>query len=87
MRKDDDFILEVVDDEDSNDGLVAKSDAYYHKGIATVCPYRPYPPSELLDFDRFPITESKFPLGEPPKWCIYYQNRLTELIRKSENDV
>ena len=79
--------FEVVDDDELRDAVIAKSDEYYRKGIATTRPYRTYPPSELLDFGGHPILEAKIPLSEPPMWCINNPNRLTDLIREKERHV
>ena len=80
--------LSIIDDEGVFDSRIFSiSDSYYHKNMPTICPYRPYPPSDLIDFDKFPITESKYPLDTPPAWCINNPNRLTALIREKESDV
>lgn len=37
------------------DSLVEQSNFYYHKGLATTCPYRNYMPSHNIDFEKYPI--------------------------------
>lgn len=76
-------ISELIDTSE----LTAESDSYYGKVKAFSVPYRTYPPSSLIDFEKFPISEADFPIEERQMWDVWNPTRLTSLIREKENGV